>query len=1370
MHIQRNWSGDQDELRVYYRTSATSDWVQLCEYTDDISIWTTEEEIALPTTTYQIAFEMTDGYGFGVAIDAVTIDEAPACPRPTNLEVNYTLGATSATMSWNGTATSYNIDVNGTVTTGVTSPYSLSGLVFETTYTVRVQANCGSDGLSNWLTVTFTPTDRIRIGTGIEANFLLPTHPGYNYSLTEQIYTTSELGDEGDILNLEFYKVGTDACSRDLDIYMVSTTESEFGVENWIPVTASDLVYSGTVTFNDDAWTSITLTTPFEYDGVNNVAIVVYDQTGDYIEGDDVNFLTFEPTSTQAVFFFSDDNSFDPTSDFSSFSNNSDYWNNLSEKNQIRILKSAPPTCRRPIDLVVNNVGNTSATLVWTDANTSPASSWKVQISSDMDFPTGTPELTPTINGQYDFTGLTAGTTYYVRVKADCGTVDGESRWSAPISFTTAYCSFDDQCEIYYNLYPDYGYGYTDGYINVIDEATGRLLDRWVPDYGGGYEGGEKDASDYTGVLSGLCPGRVLLFEWDETEMGEIIDYKSTKDGEEEGPSFAVYDRNEEEILNSFDEIPFYWTVNCNEVTCSRPTGLMVESVGMTTATVSWDADPDVTYNLKVNDVEFTNVGTPTLSSYTLNHTIENLEANTTYRVSLQANCGSTDGLSSWTRPVIFTTDPCEDMCEIYYELSDDYNWNGFQLQVWDAVADTQLAFWGGDESTSGSLRVCDGSQLLFKFVRIFSSYNASYCTYAVYDANYQEIFSGSGTFSDVNYTVNCHACPFPTGLEVSDVTASSATLSWSLNDGAVNTAQSYTVRYRKTGETATFYDDFENDPSSTWTTIGGHNWGWGNTGGHSGSGYMFCSTSAVSDYWLVTPPIALQGTMKVWSKKAWSDNNGTLEIYVSTTSNNNVDNFTHLEDRYAGTTYGEYAVDLSNYNGRQGYVAILLHNTYQSQGSVSVDDFGIYVTQDNEWTTATVTNATTLAIQGLDPSTTYEWEVLASCGQSNESLVASSSFTTLPPSIAYEADKWYAISIPTHQEWQNYTTLVFDQDYYRIYLYAESLGTWQAQNNGQLRRGRGYIYRQGAEGSLTFNGILNSGNYPNAQTLTNSCTDDALKGFNLIGNPYTHPIYKGGAFPTTGLVSGYYSLNPDGSWIARTNSVPIAMGQGVLVKVSSSVTEPISLSFTDVATPASSKGTDDHGLQFTVESFGHSDVAYAFLSDGEGLNKIGHLSEGLPTLSIPVADRRYALAHVGADCKQFDLHFRAATAGSHTLTLSAEKRPAYLHLIDRQTGADIDLLANGSYTFDATPVDAQNRFLVKLAPGGELPSSTFAFQTDNGMLIEGTGTLQAYDVMGRQLFVREVASQLSIPKSQFPGTGVYILRLGEKSQKIVIK
>ena len=253
MHIQRNWSGDQDELRVYYRTSATSDWVQLCEYTDDISIWTTEEEIALPTTTYQIAFEMTDGYGFGVAIDAVTIDEAPACPRPTNLEVNYTLGATSATMSWNGTATSYNIDVNGTVTTGVTSPYSLSGLVFETTYTVRVQANCGSDGLSNWLTVTFTPTDRIRIGTGIEANFLLPTHPGYNYSLTEQIYTTSELGDEGDILNLEFYKVGTDACSRDLDIYMVSTTESEFGVENWIPVTASDLVYSGTVTFNDDA-------------------------------------------------------------------------------------------------------------------------------------------------------------------------------------------------------------------------------------------------------------------------------------------------------------------------------------------------------------------------------------------------------------------------------------------------------------------------------------------------------------------------------------------------------------------------------------------------------------------------------------------------------------------------------------------------------------------------------------------------------------------------------------------------------------------------------------------------------------------------------------------------------------------------------------------------------------------------------------------------------------------------------------------------------------------------------------------------------------------------------------------------------------
>ena len=57
-----------------------------------------------------------------------------------------------------------------------------------------------------------------------------------------------------------------------------------------------------------------------------------------------------------------------------------------------------------------------------------------------------------------------------------------------------------------------------------------------------------------------------------------------------------------------------------------------------------------------------------------------------------------------------------------------------------------------------------------------------------------------------------------------------------------------------------------------------------------------------------------------------------------------------------------------------------------------------------------------------------------------------------------------------------------------------------------------------------------------------------------------------------------------------------------------------------------------------------------------------------------------------------------------------------------------------------------------------------------DGVIVTGSGTLEAYDIMGRRLFTHEVDSQLSILNSQFPTAGVYVLRMGGKAQKIVIK
>jgi hypothetical protein len=77
-HTQALWSPDQDEMRVYYRTSATGALNILATYTANIAAWTMET-IALPNPSaeYYIAFEGTEKYGHGVCVDDITIDGTP---------------------------------------------------------------------------------------------------------------------------------------------------------------------------------------------------------------------------------------------------------------------------------------------------------------------------------------------------------------------------------------------------------------------------------------------------------------------------------------------------------------------------------------------------------------------------------------------------------------------------------------------------------------------------------------------------------------------------------------------------------------------------------------------------------------------------------------------------------------------------------------------------------------------------------------------------------------------------------------------------------------------------------------------------------------------------------------------------------------------------------------------------------------------------------------------------------------------------------------------------------------------------------------------------------------------------------------------
>lgn len=72
-YINKLWGSDQNWLRVFYRTSATSAWVQLAEFHSNITAWTSSGSIGLPPTTYQIAIECETDYGYSTLVDALVV-------------------------------------------------------------------------------------------------------------------------------------------------------------------------------------------------------------------------------------------------------------------------------------------------------------------------------------------------------------------------------------------------------------------------------------------------------------------------------------------------------------------------------------------------------------------------------------------------------------------------------------------------------------------------------------------------------------------------------------------------------------------------------------------------------------------------------------------------------------------------------------------------------------------------------------------------------------------------------------------------------------------------------------------------------------------------------------------------------------------------------------------------------------------------------------------------------------------------------------------------------------------------------------------------------------------------------------------------
>ena len=291
----------------------------------------------------------------------------------------------------------------------------------------------------------------IQIGDGTCTTYSLPININYAYTFAEMIYTQSDFDGfehtSNDIVSIAYDHIGV-SYTQMLTIYMKNVDIAAFPATStdFIPVTADDIVYTGTIA-PVNGWNKIVLSNKFTYDPTKNLLIAI-NKTAGGNSNSNIYWHYFERDNGAIYISTEDDDNhnnrypgvYNGPHPYQPESTNPETmipWGQRSTKiPNIRITFGL----FTPTDFVAHltDGDGTEATLSWTENNN--ATDWVLQYDTDETFTKCTTITSgfntldaPTI--MYHLTGLTPETTYYARVKSyESDAV--QSEWSQVIEFT----------------------------------------------------------------------------------------------------------------------------------------------------------------------------------------------------------------------------------------------------------------------------------------------------------------------------------------------------------------------------------------------------------------------------------------------------------------------------------------------------------------------------------------------------------------------------------------------------------------------------------------------------------------------------------------------------------------------------------------------------------------------------------------------------------------------------------------------------------------------------------------------------------------------------------------------------------------------
>ena len=777
--------------------------------------------------------------------------------------------------------------------------------------------------------------EEIQIGSGNSTDYNLPTHSNWDYSLTQQIYTAEEIetagGGNGTINSISFYNAGSEK-TRTLDVYLANTDKASFAnSSDWIAITSNNLVYSGSVTFTSGTWTTITFTTPFAYDG-SNLAVIVDDNTGSYSSG--LSCRTFTASSTQSIYSRQDNYDIDPSNPINGTP--------VTTKNQIKLdIEFASETCAKPKNLNATNITAHTATLTWT-AGAEGQSNWEVFVTTN---PTMVPDESTTPTYQVtecskSLSNLDAQTPYYAYVRSACGGSDGNSKWAKKVFTTTREALAVDANHPYsQDFETNNDWGFTNGTLTNqwcwgSTTNNGGAKSMYVSKDGGttheyahstavifasklltfaqgtytftfDWKAGGESSYDYLRVAlvpgdndftAGTLPSGVnassLPSTWIALDGGSKLNLNTnwqtrTAEAAVSGTYTMVFLwRNDS---GGGDGIPAAIdNISISYMTCPRPTALTVSNIAGRSATLTWTENGTATnWVLEyATNATFTDNLTETNVSGTASIELTGLTPETKYYARVKSVLGNEE--SSWSDVIDFTTTAtCEKPTLSYVSNSNtahtgSVSWTG-EAESYELIYSTAYSFEPGDE---GVTQINLGSVNTYTLQDLTPE-----TTYRVkVRANCGEEDGYSAWSNQVSFTTTA-TCIKPTGLTASNVTSSSATITWTAGEAGQDT---WNLQYKKASE-------------SEWQSVT-----------VTTNSYDLNDLSAVSTYDVRVQADCGEGDLSQWTTSSFSTTCGALELpytygfednLVTTSPYSSSNPFPKCWDRiaYQSGSYGSY-------------------------------------------------------------------------------------------------------------------------------------------------------------------------------------------------------------------------------------------------------------------------------------------------------------------------------------------------------------------------------------------------------------------------------------------------------------------------------